>query len=105
MLSNSNQEGELFPSQINSYSPPPGYQMVRPLPFFSLTQPTGTLSSRPVISTIYYSSSTFPGLANAMFEIDEDPNQEGQVVKENMAIVAYIIQSAANGLTDAGDIL
>ena len=42
-----------------------------------------------------------------MFEIDEDPNQEERwkAVKENLAIVAYIIQSAANGLADAGDIL
>ncbi|XP_072013141.1 putative N-acetylated-alpha-linked acidic dipeptidase [Amphiura filiformis] len=47
-----------------------------------------------------YSSSAFPGLVDAMFEIDSDPRPEERwdVVRQQMAVIAYTIQSAAYAL-------
>ena len=50
----------------------------------------------------YYAADAFPGIVDAMFNIDEDPDQEGRwtVVREQMAITAFIIQSAASTIAD-----
>ncbi|XP_044128515.1 putative N-acetylated-alpha-linked acidic dipeptidase isoform X1 [Bufo gargarizans] len=49
-----------------------------------------------------YASSSFPGLASAMFDIENDPNQEKrwQQVKKEISIIAYTIASAASTIQD-----
>ncbi|XP_072030609.1 glutamate carboxypeptidase 2-like [Amphiura filiformis] len=50
----------------------------------------------------YYAADAFPGIVDAMFNIDEDPDQETRwrIVREQMAITAFVIQSAATTLAD-----
>ena len=50
----------------------------------------------------YYSADAFPGIVDAMFNIDEDPDQvtRWKIVSEQMAMTAFIIQSASSTLVD-----
>ncbi|XP_069805762.1 N-acetylated-alpha-linked acidic dipeptidase 2-like [Dendropsophus ebraccatus] len=53
-----------------------------------------------------YAASSFPGLAAAMFDIENDPNQERrwQQVKKEISITAYTIASAASTIQDPSSI-
>ncbi|KAM4664827.1 glutamate carboxypeptidase 2-like [Discoglossus pictus] len=53
-----------------------------------------------------YAASSFPGLAAAMFDIENDPNQEErwQQVQKEISIIAYTISSAASTMQDPADI-
>ncbi|XP_063958833.1 N-acetylated-alpha-linked acidic dipeptidase 2-like isoform X2 [Lytechinus pictus] len=53
-------------------------------------------------SVNYYAGDAFPALVDAMYQIDDDINQvtRWNAVREQMAITAFIIQSAASTLTD-----
>ncbi|KAM4662502.1 putative N-acetylated-alpha-linked acidic dipeptidase [Discoglossus pictus] len=53
-----------------------------------------------------YAASSFPGLATAMFDIENDPNQEErwQQVQKEISIIAYTISSAASTMQDPVDI-
>ncbi|XP_075699616.1 putative N-acetylated-alpha-linked acidic dipeptidase [Rhinoderma darwinii] len=53
-----------------------------------------------------YAASSFPGLASAMFDIENDPNQERrwQQVKKEISVIAYTIASAASTLQDSSSI-
>ncbi|XP_077990909.1 N-acetylated-alpha-linked acidic dipeptidase 2-like [Glandiceps talaboti] len=53
-------------------------------------------------STNSYSSASFPGIVDAMFKIDEDPNEDERwkTVEEQMSVAALTIQSAATTMTD-----
>ncbi|KAG8560818.1 hypothetical protein GDO81_015143 [Engystomops pustulosus] len=53
-----------------------------------------------------YAASSFPGLASAMFDIENDPNQERrwQQVKKEISIIAYTIASAASTMQEHGTI-
>ncbi|XP_071962718.1 N-acetylated-alpha-linked acidic dipeptidase 2-like [Antedon mediterranea] len=50
----------------------------------------------------YYAGDAFPGLLDGLYRIDEDPDQDGRwdAVREHMAVVAFMIQSAASTLKD-----
>ena len=53
-------------------------------------------------SNNYYAGDAFPALVDAMYLIDDDPDQETRwnAVREQMAIIAFMIQSASSTLTD-----
>lgn len=53
-----------------------------------------------------YAASSFPGLAAAMFDIENDPDQERrwQQVKKEISIIAFTISSAASTMEDPGSI-
>ncbi|KAG9481062.1 hypothetical protein GDO78_010353, partial [Eleutherodactylus coqui] len=53
-----------------------------------------------------YAASSFPGLASAMFDIDNDPKQERrwQQVKKEISIIAYTIASAASTIQEPSSI-
>ncbi|XP_075049255.1 putative N-acetylated-alpha-linked acidic dipeptidase [Mixophyes fleayi] len=54
----------------------------------------------------HYVASSFPGLAAAMFDIENDPNQERrwQQVKKEISIVAYTVTSASSTMQDINSI-
>ncbi|XP_041468026.1 N-acetylated-alpha-linked acidic dipeptidase 2-like [Lytechinus variegatus] len=53
-------------------------------------------------SVNYYAGDAFPALVDAMYQIDDDIDQvtRWNAVREQMAIIAFTIQSAASTLTD-----
>ncbi|XP_077990166.1 putative N-acetylated-alpha-linked acidic dipeptidase [Glandiceps talaboti] len=51
-------------------------------------------------STNYYAGSAFPGIIDAMYKIDEAEPSQWEVVKQQMAVVAFTIQSAATVMMD-----
>ncbi|KAM4013380.1 putative N-acetylated-alpha-linked acidic dipeptidase [Anomaloglossus baeobatrachus] len=53
-----------------------------------------------------YAASSFPGLASAMFDIENDPNQERRwkQVKKEISVIAYTIASAARSIEDPSSI-
>ncbi|XP_077994025.1 N-acetylated-alpha-linked acidic dipeptidase 2-like [Glandiceps talaboti] len=51
-------------------------------------------------STNYYAGSAFPGIIDAMYKIDEAESSQWEVVKQQMAVIAFTIQSAATVMMD-----
>ena len=48
-----------------------------------------------------YASDKFPGIVDAMFDIDNNPDPtKWELVKQQMAIAAFTVQSAANTLME-----
>lgn len=53
-------------------------------------------------SVNYYAGDAFPALVDAMYQIDDDIDQvtRWNAVRKQMAIITFIVQSAASTLTD-----
>ncbi|XP_071506212.1 N-acetylated-alpha-linked acidic dipeptidase 2-like [Diadema antillarum] len=53
-------------------------------------------------SVNYYAGDAFPALVDALYQIDDDPDQvtRWKAVEKQMAIIAFTIQSASSTLTD-----
>ncbi|XP_071484102.1 putative N-acetylated-alpha-linked acidic dipeptidase [Diadema antillarum] len=53
-------------------------------------------------SVNYYAGDAFPALVDALYQIDDDPDQvtRWKAVEQQMAIIAFTIQSASSTLTD-----
>ncbi|XP_071801954.1 N-acetylated-alpha-linked acidic dipeptidase 2-like [Asterias amurensis] len=53
-------------------------------------------------SNNYYAADAFPGIIDAMFRIDEDPDQKSrwEIVRQQMAVTTHAIQSAVSTLQD-----
>lgn len=49
-----------------------------------------------------YAGSSFPGLADSLFEIEKDPDQAGRwkVVEKHFSVILFTIGSAASTLRD-----
>ncbi|XP_063803909.1 putative N-acetylated-alpha-linked acidic dipeptidase isoform X2 [Pseudophryne corroboree] len=71
---------------------------------------TGSIYHRHVIYAPnrhnLYTASSFPGLAAAMFDIENDPNQERrwQQVEKEVSVIAFTIASAASTMQDTSSI-
>ncbi|XP_033103991.1 putative N-acetylated-alpha-linked acidic dipeptidase [Anneissia japonica] len=55
-----------------------------------------------IFSPTLHGGSSFPGIVDSMYRINEDPDQDQrwEAVREHMAVVAFMIQSAASTLKD-----
>ena len=56
-----------------------------------------------------YAGSSFPGLTDAMFEIDklspEEASKRWQIVKKHYSVILFAIQSASSTLKDVTDFM
>ena len=54
-----------------------------------------------------YSGSSFPGLADAMFEIEQspDPAARWKIVQKHYSVILYLIQAAGATLRDVSDFM
>ena len=54
-----------------------------------------------------YAESSFPGLVDAMFEIDEADNRDERwdIVRKHYSVILFTIQSAASTLRDVTDFM
>lgn len=68
------------------------------LVFFSLLR--HVLFAESSVNT--YAGSSFPGLADGMFEIEDSPDKASrwEIVKKHFAVILYTIESAASTLRD-----
>lgn len=66
--------------------------------FFSLLR--HVLFAESSVNT--YAGSSFPGLADGMFEIEDSPDKASrwEIVKKHFAVILYTIESAASTLRD-----
>ena len=50
----------------------------------------------------YYAADAFPGIVDAMYRIDEAPDQDARwdIVRQQMAVTTHAIQSAVSTLQD-----
>ena len=53
-----------------------------------------------------YAGSAFPGLTDALYQIEDDPDQDGRwdAFKRHLATVTFILESAAQNLEEFHDI-
>jgi hypothetical protein len=53
-------------------------------------------------NTNSYAGSSFPGLIDSLFEIDQDQDQAGRwkIVKKHFSVILFTIESAASTLRD-----
>ncbi|XP_070577787.1 N-acetylated-alpha-linked acidic dipeptidase 2-like [Ptychodera flava] len=51
-------------------------------------------------NTDYYAGSAFPGITDAMYKIEDDNEDQWNVVRQQMAVAAFTIESAATTMMD-----